>query len=294
MDLHTDDTEGVREHLEHIPWSDLTVHRREIPRWWAYVAAGVVATAALGVVAARSFHATTAPVQEAVVATTAMTTTVPAALPAAAPLYSEADLMALVPGSQEQLAAARAVWFVRDYFGSGGNPEAVAGVLAALPAHATIDSPDDTGASYVEWVAPFGVQQLGGNLYRVEVLFGMLGGENVSTLVRLAPKAVAIVVEVDGGRTGVVDLPIPVELPTRADVTAWPDPGQEVPATVANAAEQEASMWGSDPEVVAASRGDDGWRVEVTVADEVGNRWPVAVWVDDAGPIDTPPWDTGG
>lgn len=291
MDLH-DDSEDVREHLEHIPWSDLTVHRREIPRWWMFVAAGVVAAAALGVVAARSFHAT--PVQEAVVVTTVTTTTLPEALSAAAPLYSEADLMALVPGSQEQLAEARALWFVRDYFGSGGNPEGVAGVLAALPVHATMDSKDDVGASYVEWAVPFGVQQLGGNLYRVEVVFGMLGGEDVSTFARLGPKAVAVVVEVDGDRAGVVDLPIPVELPARADVASWPDKDQEVPPPITEAAEQEASVWGSDPTVIAASRGDSGWRVEVSVADEVGNRWPLAVWVDDAGPMDTPPWDTGG
>jgi len=291
MDLHTDPNDDLREHIEHIPWSDLT-SRREVPRWIPYVAAGVIAAAALGVFAARSLDRSqpTIPVV-AVTASTTMpdfTTT----LPEAAPLYSEADLMALVPGNQEQLAAARAVWFVREYFGAGGRPGDVGAVLAALPAGAGIDSEKDQRASYVEWAEPFSVEQIGDGLYRVGVVFGMLGGEDVSTLTRLEPAAVAVVVEVEGGGAGVVDLPMPVEPPARSEIAVWPDATQDVPASVIDAAEQAASVWGSDPMVAAASQGDAGWRIEVLVSDEAGIRWPMAVWIDGDEPVVTPPWET--
>jgi hypothetical protein len=293
MDLHNDEHEDLREHLEHIPWSDLTVQRREFPRWAAYVAAGAIAVAALGVVAARSFGGGPTPTsaQEAVPVSATTVETVVTTLPAAAPLYSEADLMALVPGSQEQLASARAVWFVRDYFGSGGNPEEVSGVAGALPAGAVVHVEEEAGASYVEWAVPFSIEQLGDDLYDVGVVFGMLGGKNVSALARLQPKAVRVVVAVDADGVGVVDLPIPVELPSRAETAVWPDPSLDVPSTIIDAAQQEASMWGTAPEIVDASQGDAGWRVEVLVSDEAGIRWPMAVWIDGTEPTGTPPWD---
>jgi len=31
---------------------------------------------------------------------------------------------------------------------------------------------------------------------------------------------------------------------------------------------------------VTAQEGDVGWRVVLTLADDVGNRWPVVVWVE--------------
>ncbi len=291
MDLHTDPNDELREHLEHIPWSDLTT-RREIPRWIPYVAAGVIAVAALGVFVGRSVGSSQTTVPVVAMASPTTVPEVAETLPEAAPLYSEADLMALVPGSQEQLAAARAVWFVREYFGTGGRPGDVEGVSAALPARAVIDSEEGHGASYVEWAEPFSVEQLGGELYRVGVVFGMLGGQDVSALTRLEPLAVAVVVAVDGDRTGVVDLPMPVELPSHIDVAAWPDPSDDVPESVVDAAGREASVWGADPEVVAASHGDGGWRVEVLVSDEAGIRWPVAVWIDGTERTVMPPWDT--
>ncbi len=292
VDLHNDPNDELREHLEHIPWSDLTT-RREIPRWIPYVAAGVIAVAALGVFLGKNVGSsqTTTPV-----VAVSFPTTVPevaATLPEAAPLYSEADLMALVPGSQEQLATTRAVWFVREYFGTGGRPGDAGGVLAALPAGVVIDTGEGQGASYVEWAEPFSVEQLGNDLYRVGVVFGMLGGQDVSTLARLEPVAVVVVVAVDGDRTGVVDLPMPVELPSRTDVAAWPDSSNDVPESVVDAAEREVTPWGSDPEVVTASHGDGGWRVEVLVSDEAGIRWPMAVWIDGTDRVSMPPWVTG-
>ena len=292
MDLHTDPNDELHEQLEHIPWSDLTT-RRAMPRWIPYVAAGAIAVAALGVFLGKSLGSsqTTIPV----IAVTSPTTVpeMAATLPEAAPLYSEADLMALVPGNQEQLAATRALWFVREYFGSGGRPGDVEGVLAALPKGSGVESEGDPGSSYVEWAEPFSVEQLGDDLYRVGVVFGMLAGQDASTLTRLEPSAVVVVVAVDGDGTGVVDLPMPVEFPSRTDVKVWPDSSDDVPETVIDAAEREVSQWGSDPEVVAASHGDGGWRMEVFVSDAVGIRWPMAVWIDGTDRVSMPPWETG-
>jgi hypothetical protein len=292
MDLHTDPNDELHEHLEHIPWSDLTT-RREIPRWIPYVAAGVIAVAALGVFLGKSAGSTRSTIP--IIAVTSSTTApdVAATLPEAAPLYSEADLMALVPGSQEQLAATRAVWFVREYFGTGGRPGDFGGVLAALPAGAVIESEDGGGSSYVEWAEPFSVEQLGDDLYRVGVVFGMLGGQDASTLTRLEPSAVVVVVAVDGDQTGVVDLPMPIELPSSTDVTVWPDASDDVPESVIAAAEREVSKWGDEPEVIDASHGDGGWRVEVVVSDTAGIRWPMAVWIDGTDRVSMPPWETG-
>ena len=41
--------------------------------------------------------------------------------------------------------------------------------------------------------------------------------------------------------------------------------------------------WGGEPRLVAAYAEEAGWRVVLTLADEVGNRWPVAVFVEGDG-----------
>lgn len=288
MDLHTDPSDDLHEHLEHIPWSDLTT-RREFPRWIPYAIAAAITVAALGVFLTRTLGRVpvTTPIVPVTVAATAEVVTT---LPEAAPLYSEADLMALVPGTQEQLATARAVWFLREYFGTGGAPGQVEGVMDALPDGATIVA-GTGGASYVEWAEPFGIEQVGDGLYRVEVVLGMLSGGDSSTLRRLEPRAVAVVVAVAAGEAGVVDLPIPIGPPAKAASTVWPDGARDIPETVVDAAKQRASVWGSDPEVVAAGEDDHGWRVEVLVSDEAGVRWPMAVWIDGAEVTTSPPWE---
>ncbi|GBE23034.1 MAG TPA: hypothetical protein ENH00_06830 [Actinobacteria bacterium] len=299
MDLHIDEHDALDEQLESIPWSELVVQQRPFPRWVAYVASGVLAMAALGVVVARALPSGAQAPSEAAMSVVSTTppvapTVVPTVVSTTVPLYSEADLMALVPGSQEQLAAVRAEGFVRDYFGSGGRPDQVLGVVAALPDGAEVPA-GDGGVSYVEWASVFRVEPLGDSLYRVGVVFRMLAGPDTSTLNRLDPSAVDVVVQVDTeGGAGVVDLPMPTELPGTSKAAVWPDPDEDVPATVVTAAKTQAAAWGSDPEVVAAMRGDTGWRVVVLVADMAGNRWPLSLWMDGSTVLDAPPWDVDG
>lgn len=293
MDLRIDEDDTLDEHLEQIPWSELVIQQRPFPRWIAYVAAGALAVAALGVVVARALPSGTEPV--AVPTSLVVSTTlpvIPVAAPTTAPLYSEADLMALVPGSQEQLAAARAEWFVRDYFGTGGRPDESLGVVAALPDGAEISTGGGTGVSYVEWVRTAAVETVGPDLYRATVLFGMLGGADAQSLSRLPVQAVGVVVEVAEGKASVVDLPSPEAVPDDAGLAVWPEGEEELPRELAAQVEERAAGWGSDPQVVSAVQAAGGWRVVVTVADTAGNRWPLAIWMNGADALTAPPWDT--
>jgi len=93
-------------------------------------------------------------------------------------------------------------------------------------------------------------------------------------------RAVAILVAVteDGGTT-VLDLPTPVRLPAGPEPVPWPDGVDDPPPAVLDEATGLAGLWGTEPRVVSAHPVDGGWRVVVTVADGVGNRWPMAVVV---------------
>lgn len=291
MDLRIDD-EALDEHLEQIPWSELVVQQRPFPRWIAYVAAGALAVGAIGVVVGRSLPASSEPVTP-LVPSVSLTTlpALPNVIPTTAPLYSEADLMALVPGSQEQLAAARAEWFVHDYFGTGGRPGEALGVVAALPDGAEIPTGGGTGVSFVEWAQSAAIETVGPDLYQATVLFGMLGGSDVQSLTRLPVRAVSVVVEVKDGNASIVDLPSPAAVPADAGVAAWPEGERELPRALVAVVEDEAALWGSDPQTISAVEVAGGWRVVVTVVDTAGNRWPLSLWFDASSRIAAPPWE---
>ncbi len=290
MDLRIEDDENLDEQLEHIPWSDLVVQQHDFPRWIAYVAAGALAAAAIGVVVARSLPARPSPAASPAPIAVSTPPSIPSTVVTTAPLYSEADLMALVPGAQEQLAAVRAEWFVRDYFGTGGRPAEALGVLSALPDGAVPPTGGGEGVSYVEWARTAAVQSVGANLYEATVLFGMLGGPDTASLSRLPVHAVTVVVEVAGGDATVVDLPSPASVPGGVRVAGWPVGDDELPRALVAVVDEEARLWGSDPEVVSAVGAQGGWRVVVTVTDTAGNRWPLSLWLDDSGRIEAPPW----
>jgi len=299
VDLHIDEDDTLDEQLESIPWSELVTQQRPFPRWVAYVAAGVLAMAALGVVVARALPGGPPASSEAVpsvISTTSpvVSTVVPTVVSTTAPLYSEADLMALVPGSQEQLAAVRAEWFVRDYFGSGGRPGEALGVVAALPDGAEIPTGGGTGVSYVEWARSAEIRTVGPDLFRATVVFGMLAGPDTQSLTRLPVRAVGVVIEVTDGKASVVDLPSPAVVPADAGVALWPEGEEDPPRSLLAVVEDEADGWGSDPKVISAVRAAGGWRIVVTVADAAGNRWPLSLWVDGSTVLDAPPWDVDG
>ncbi|MDP8958786.1 MAG: hypothetical protein M3N51_06205 [Actinomycetota bacterium] len=291
------------EEFEFVPWSDLVSQPSAERSWLLYLVAGAVAAAVAGGVIARALWqpgpapissvstvpalgATTAPSEVSLPSTVATT---------AAPLYSEADLMAAPGGSEERWAALRAEWFVQDYFTADAEPSGSTPVRAALPDQATLpqlphDHPEG-GISYVEWTEAYRVEPIGEGLFRVSVAYRSLGGPAEEGLRRLPVQAVAVVVEVGAeGGAAVVDLPSPAVLPTPPDTKVWPEGGEPAPPQVLDAARAEAAAWGEAPEVLSSSASGTGWRVVVTVADPAGTRWPLVLWLDEDGLLSYPPW----
>ena len=279
------------EDVESVPWSELleatdpVMDRRRI----AYIAAGLIAAVALGAVVARAWWSPGAPTIVAPADDTIAAPDEPVAAEAASstvatlPLYSEADLMADPPDPATRAAIVRAEWFVTDYFTADYEPRGSGDVRAALPGAAEIpDLPQDGlgGISYVEWARAFRVAEVGDGTYLVGVVFRALGAPADGSFIRLPVRAVDVHVDVLGDGAAVLDLPRPVTLPAGPEPEPWPEESADPPAEVVDLAAVRASAWGSEPRIVSASRIGAGWRVITTVADDVGNRWPLSIVVE--------------
>lgn len=280
------------EEYEQIPWAQLTGGPPSPKRRLAYLAAGALGTLVLAVLVARAFLSspaeTLAPSDSLVpgdgeAVAEAATTSLAEAGSASAILYREADLMAFPETPGERAAVARAEWFVTDYFTADLEPSGSADVRTALPAGARVpDLPQDSaaGLSYVEWARAFRVEEVGAGLFRVGVVFRALGAPPERGFYRLPVRAVEVLVLVnEGGGSVVVDLPTPVALPAGPEPEAWPEEVVDAPRGVTDAALAMVAGWGSEPRVISAARSESGWRVVLTLADDVGNRWPASVLV---------------
>jgi hypothetical protein len=82
----------------------------------------------------------------------------------------------------------------------------------------------------------------------------------------------------DGG-TVVTDLPEPAPLPAGPEPDGWPTESADPPEEVVDDVLFAVAGWGVEPRLVAAYPMPLGWRVVITVADEVGNRWPLVVTI---------------
>jgi len=283
------------EEYERIPWSELTSAASPPRGRILYVAAALVGAVVVGVLAGRMMGSpepaapgsSIAAGSDSVGSTSEAPTTVTTGL--AGGVYSEADLMAVPLTAPERAAAVRAEWFVYDYFTADLEPSGTADILGALPAGVELPlMPQDASESlsYVEWARAFRVDEIQEGLYRVGVLFRMLGAPPDRGFSRMGPRAVDVTVAVsaDGGTT-VVDLPSPIGLPPAPEPGPWPEsvPPEEVPSEAIEEAASAAGVFGSDPRFVSGQPTDGGWRIVLTLADEVGNRWPVAVRVEAGG-----------
>jgi hypothetical protein len=289
MDVpRSDETAEPVEVLEHVPWAELAAPAQERRPWMVYLAAGAIAVAALGALAARSIgrnaQAPPGPVPVTVAAPVAATLPPPLPDPERAVL-SEADLMAVTPGVDEVSAAARAEWFVTDYFSTSGDPGAQQHVLDALPEGSRLPAAPGTGfSSYVEWVAASHIENLGSQRFRSTVLFRRLVSDGESGYFRLPVQAVDVVVEVGAaGGTRVVDLPMPVMVPAGPPISPWGESVGEIPDPVRAGALRIAGSWGAEPAVVEGSERNGGWRIVVVVADGAGVQWPLSLWLTDQG-----------
>ena len=279
------------EEVESIPWGEL-LHESEEHldvRRATYLAAGLIGAVVFGVVIARAWWSPTPPTIIAPADALAVEP-VPAADGSGAvltattlPLYSEADLMADPPDSGERAAIARAEWFVTDYFTADYEPTGSADVRAALPGAADMpDLPQDGrgGISYVEWARAFRIDEIGDGAYEVGIAFRALASPPEGAFIRLPVRAVEVVVGSGPDGASVLDLPRPIPLPVGPEPAPWPEPGADPPQDVVDFAAARASVWGNEPRIVNAALTDEGWRVVMTVADDVGNRWPLALLVD--------------
>lgn len=283
-----------REEVEHIPWSELMEESDERRRRVIYLASGLLAAMVVGVILARVWWAPALPAASPVVLDA---TSVPVGAPPLdqattisvpeLPLYSEADLMADPPDPTARAAVARAEWFVTDYFTADFEPSGSADVRAALPGGADLpELPQDGGdsISYVEWARAFDVAEVAAGVYQVGVVYRALAAPPDAGFSRQAVRAVHVIVEVtpEGGTT-VVDLPSPAALPLGPVAEPWPESStDQPPQAVIDRATSDASAWGTEPRLVSSHRTGAGWRLVVTVADGVGNRWPLAIRVGDS------------
>lgn len=281
-----------REEMEHVPWQELLAEtevesdRRRV----VYLGAALLGALLLGVMLARSWIApspdglSSPPVAEAE-AESADETPGEMVIQSVGPLpvYSEADLMAVPAGAAERAAVTRAEWFVTDYFTADHEPSAAAEVRASLPSGASPVLPQDglDGVSYVEWARAFRVDALGDDVFRVAVAFRSLAAPPDRGFSRQPVRAVEVLVAVrpDGGTT-VLDVPAPLVIPAGPEAPAVSEASADPPAAIIDAAMTAAAGWGAEARLVSAHQAAVGWRVLVSIADGVGNRWPLAIHVD--------------
>lgn len=289
------------QHFESIPWSALAQNANSRSRRYVAIFVLVAVGAALGFFGGRIVRGFTS--QGVVVTLPPLAGGVP--LAAATPaeptvvvvptteasvdpgalllpqVYSEADLMAVLPEEEMRLAVMRAEWFVRDFFTVDGPSAALDDVRSVLPEElGEVDLPHRSvgGVAYVEWARAFIVEPLGPARYRVSVAFRSLVGEGSGSLARSAVRGVAVDVEVSPeGVTSVLDFPSPVPAPGSARSTITLPSEAEAPPEVVAAALNAVADAGDDAQLVSAGLDGDQWRLMFLVTDASGYRWPVVV-----------------
>ena len=209
-----------------------------------------------------------------------------AAVGGGASVTDEADVMAMVLQYETSAVAARAEWFVTDFFTVDGDVVGRESVRSALPTGALAAVVEtEAGVSYVEWARAVSVEQIDVAEFEVTVVFRALAGTDRESLRRQPVRAVAVGVSFDDtGAFGVVDLPEPVALPPSLDIEGIvAESAEPLPESVRTAALAAADAWGTDAVVERSSLSSGRWRVEVSVTDASGLRWPLVVRV----PVDS-------
>lgn len=277
---------------EQIPWSHLVPVQKDRSLQLALLVV-VIAAALLAIVflMRRSPAAPTAapvPTTTAVVDVTApaVAEPSPAPAPAEAPatgaatgpqIYSEADLMAVLPPRQELEAIARAEWFVTDFFTVDGDGALGDSIAAALPDAVTLPTTDGSAISYVEWARAVSVADGRDGSYVVTVWFRTLVGDAESGFDRAPVRAVDVRLVTDAaGRLAIADLPIAGTIEPVGIAPQWPA-ASEAPPDVVAAGAADAALLGSDPTLELAGRDGEGWRLVFSIGDASGLRFPIVV-----------------
>jgi hypothetical protein len=283
--------EELPQEYEQIPWSHLVPVQKDRSMQLALLVAVIVA-ALLAIVffLRRSPNVIPVAAEPVTAASAAVVPEAPATLPPVAlepvtslsavpgpQIYSEADLMAVLPPRPELEAIARAEWFVTDYFTVDGDHSLADSVAAALPDAVTLPISDGLAISYVEWARAVAVADGLDGSYAVTVWFRTLAGTAAGGFDRTGVRAVEVrLITDDLGRLAVADMPVAVGVEPTGVAPAWPAAASANPELVAAAA-REASLFGSDPELQTAGQDDEGWRLVFSVGDASGLRFPVVV-----------------
>lgn len=284
MDTRETSAERPDEELESIPWDALLTDDSDSRRRWLVIAGAAIALVAISASAARTLWPSSpapvaVPTTEAVGAPVSPepspTSTV--APPTSSP-PSEADLMAAPGDGVEREVVAHAELAVRDYFTLDGTGWEAADLVPGL-------APPE-GRSFVEEVVATGVVPLDTDRYAVTLVVSTLGAPPDGGYVRLPRRAVEVVMEL--GPTGPVPVDLPRPLPVSQPRALAPAVTEATPPpAVVDAALAEAGRWGEPDRdgLVAGVDSEGRWRLVVPAVDDVGNAWPVAVWLDEAGRV---------
>jgi len=284
------------EEIEQIPWSALAAKTNPSLGTAGYVIAGVIAAVVIGLFAARWLASgeggtvVTLPAPATGHAASTTTTAVSFSgeetapqegVPAAAidsAVYSEADLMAISVEDETRLAAMRAEWFVQDYFTVDGDDRAAGDLADVLGDDLAMPHKDPAGYSYVEWARAFAVANPSPGRYGVDVAYRTLVPSDEMGFARTAVRAVTVTIDVDvDGTTRIVDLPSPTPVPGVGPMAIVA--GESVVPSEEMTADALASVaeLGYEPVVLDVTRDESTWRFVLQIADESGNRWPVAL-----------------
>ncbi len=287
------DTESdLPQDYEQIPWSHLVPPQKDRSLQLAAIAVAVIAIFLAIVFLMRR----SPPVTPIVASTTAAPSVVEAPLPEApvavspAPttllagprIYSEADLMAVLPppGSDDRLLAiARAEWFVTDYFTVDGDGSLADGVNAVLPDVVDIPTTDGSAISYVEWARAVEVTDHRDGSFDVIVWFRTLVGDVEGGFARTDVRAVHVKLVTDEmGRLAIADVPAVAGFEPHGVAPSWPV-DQIPPSEVATQAMSATEVFGEDAKLHSAGETAEGWRLVFLVGDASGLRFPVAVHI---------------
>lgn len=202
------------------------------------------------------------------------------AAPTQPKIYSEADLMAVLPLPEHDNrleAIARAEWFVTDYFTVDGDAALTAGVNSVLPAAVELPTTDGAAISYVEWARAVDVIEHEDEALSVTVWFRTLIGDVDGGFSRTDVRAVEVSLVVDeGGRLAIADVPIAAAVAPAGSAPTWDD-GASPPREVVAAGADALAAFGSEAELESAGVAGDGWRLLFSVGDASGLRFPIVV-----------------
>ncbi|NND01206.1 MAG: hypothetical protein HKN91_00325 [Acidimicrobiia bacterium] len=289
MDLESD----LPQDYEQIPWSHLVPPQKDRSLQLAAIAVAAIAVSMAIVFLMRRgpslapivASTTAAPsVVEAplldvpVVVSPASTTT----LPAGPRIYSEADLMAVLPPpeSDHRLEAiARAEWFVTDYFTVDGDTSLADGVHAVLPDVVDLPTTDGSAISYVEWARAVEVFDHRDGSFDVTVWFRTLVGDVEDGFSRTAVRAVDVKLVTDErGKLALADVPVAASVETAGVGASWPA-NSEPSADTLEEAQRLAQAFGTDTQLQSAGQTSEGWRFVFSVGDASGLRFPIAIHI---------------